>query len=267
MPSVQQCPIAPEESFTYTFRAELYGTSWYHSHYSSQYAGGAFGPMVVHGPSSADYDLDLGPVMLSDWNHDDYYKLVEMTIDPNQPPVVANNTLINGKMYFPANSRRFIADICRNYDCSLFSNKTIPAGSHHKCTPNAGLSKFKFTPNKKHKLRLINSGSEGQVRFSIDNHTLEVVAIDFVPVNPQKNSTVTLGIGQRMDVIVTANQGADAYWMRADIPSFGSVGGCSRNFQPVGLAAVYYDGVNTDSVPKSTRQTLTDPESCVEPVS
>lgn len=51
---------------SYRFRADLYGTSWYHSHYSAQYAGGLFGPMIIHGPSNYDYDIDLGPVLLSD---------------------------------------------------------------------------------------------------------------------------------------------------------------------------------------------------------
>lgn len=39
VPGVQQCPIAPGTSFTYQFKAELYGTTWYHSHFSSQYTG------------------------------------------------------------------------------------------------------------------------------------------------------------------------------------------------------------------------------------
>jgi FtsP/CotA-like multicopper oxidase with cupredoxin domain len=37
VPGVQQCPIPPGGSFTYSFLADLYGTSWYHSHYSAQY--------------------------------------------------------------------------------------------------------------------------------------------------------------------------------------------------------------------------------------
>ena len=49
VPSVGQCPIAPGEDFTYTFQAGLYGTSWFHSHYSAQYADGLFGPMIIHG--------------------------------------------------------------------------------------------------------------------------------------------------------------------------------------------------------------------------
>lgn len=35
VPSVQQCPIAPGSSFTYSFKADLYGSSWYHNHHST----------------------------------------------------------------------------------------------------------------------------------------------------------------------------------------------------------------------------------------
>lgn len=44
VPGVQQCPIAPGNSFTYQFKADLYGTSWYHSHYSGQYTGEFMSP-------------------------------------------------------------------------------------------------------------------------------------------------------------------------------------------------------------------------------
>jgi hypothetical protein len=43
---VTQCPIAPGDYFNYTWRAMQYGSSWYHSHYSVQYADGAVGPIV-----------------------------------------------------------------------------------------------------------------------------------------------------------------------------------------------------------------------------
>ena len=43
---VTQCPIAPGDYFNYTWRAMQYGSSWYHSHYSVQYADGANGPLV-----------------------------------------------------------------------------------------------------------------------------------------------------------------------------------------------------------------------------
>lgn len=66
VPGVTQCPIAPGDKLTYRFRANHYGTTWWHSHYSAQYSMGksnsetedgffspflgSFGPMVIHGP-------------------------------------------------------------------------------------------------------------------------------------------------------------------------------------------------------------------------
>ena len=49
VPSVQQCPIAPGKTFTYTFNAELPGSTWYHSHYSAQYSDGLLGPLIIYG--------------------------------------------------------------------------------------------------------------------------------------------------------------------------------------------------------------------------
>ena len=43
---VTQCPLAPGDTFTYKLPITQYGTSWYHSHYSVQYADGLLGPIV-----------------------------------------------------------------------------------------------------------------------------------------------------------------------------------------------------------------------------
>ena len=227
VPSVQQCPIAPEKSFTYNFKADLYGSTWYHSHYSAQYAGGLFGPLVIHGPKNVPYDIDVGPVFLSDWNHEEYFDLVKQTVSlPPQPPVFSDNNLINGKM---------------NYDCSLIKDGTA-------CTPNAGVSKFKFKSGKKHRLRLINGGSEGLIRFTIDNHDMTVMANDFVPVKPYTTKVITLGIGQRTDVIVDAKLPSDsAVWMRSDLSAK-----CALANQKNALAAIYYEKADTNAVPTTT---------------
>lgn len=53
---------------------------WWHSHYSSQYSSGILGPMIIYGPNhlsrADDYDIDLGPVFLTDWYHKDYFSVV-----------------------------------------------------------------------------------------------------------------------------------------------------------------------------------------------
>ncbi|KAH6665370.1 Cupredoxin [Halenospora varia] len=241
IPSVGQCPIAPGSSFTYSFQASLYGSTWYHSHYSAQYAGGLFGPLVVHGPmqSGADYDIDVGPVMMNDWYHGEYYEILKSVMKPGgNPRPTSDNNLINGKM---------------NFDCS-----TKAAGDNSKCTNGAGISKFKFTQGKTHRLRLINAGSEGIQRFSIDGHNMTIIAQDFVPIKPYTTNVVTLGVGQRTDVLVTASyKSTQAFWMRSNIST-----ACTPANQPNALAAIYYNAADTTKAPTSTAWNVPDPGTC-----
>lgn len=124
------------------------------------------------------------------------------------------------------------------------------------CRDGAGISKFKFTTGKKHLLRLINAGAEGQQRFSIDEHEMLVVAHDFVPVKPYKVTNLSLGIGQRADVIVTATgRPRTSYFMRAQIQT-----GCTPSEQPDALAVIYYAGANQNALPTSIPQNNTLPD-------
>ncbi|KAI0451212.1 multicopper oxidase-domain-containing protein [Xylaria acuta] len=197
VPSIHQCPIAPGETFVYRFRAEVYGTTWWHAHYSAQFIDGLFGPLVIHGPKFFDYDVDLGPIILTDYIHVEYFSnlLALYHMPPDFFPI--NNNLINGKM---------------PYDCKLAPNDT-------ECTSN-GITgaQFEFQPGRTYLLRLINAGGFGSQKFSIDNHNLVVVANDFVPVKPYRTKVVTLGNGQRSDVLVKATgKPRDAVWMRSDL--------------------------------------------------
>ena len=237
VPSVSQCPIAPRKSYTYQFQADVHGSTWYHSHYSAQYAGGLFGPLVVYGPRNPDpktkYDIDLGPVLLSDWYHGEYYDLVKQVMSPTGGLVFSDNNLINGK---------------NNFNCS-----TKPAGDNTPCNSNAGLAKFKFQRGKVHRLRLVNSGAEGLQRFAIDGHKMTVIANDFVAVEPYQTDVVTLGIGQRADILVKADGNLDAYWMRSNISAI-----CGVTRQPFAKAAIYYDNADQTKEPKTTATTPAD---------
>ncbi|KAF2713059.1 multicopper oxidase [Pleomassaria siparia CBS 279.74] len=232
VPAVSQCPITPNGgTLEMLFRAEQYGTSWYHSHYSAQYSGGAHGPLVVYGPKHAEYDIDIGPVLLEDWFHADYFTLVNDTMNGRFPP--SNNNLINGKMQYPC------------------ANTTLP------CQENAGISKFQFQSGKKHLLRLVNTGAEGLQKFSIDGHKLTVIALDFTPIEPYETNVVTLGIGQRSDVIVEGTGApSDAFWMRSQL----GTQNCTLNdgISPNAVAAVYYQDADTSSVPNTTSDVTDD---------
>ncbi|KAI9148764.1 extracellular dihydrogeodin oxidase/laccase-like protein [Paramyrothecium foliicola] len=234
VPSVTQCPIAPGETFVYRFRPEEFGTSWYHTHFSAQYIDGAFGPMVIHGvrPELVDYDIDLGPILLFDYTHTEYlsYLLAVYDIPPMFLPV--ENNLINGLMPF---------------DCSYYSNSS----GVHCDSSKATHAQFKFETGKTHLLRLINAGGGGNQKFSIDGHDLIVVANDFVPVKPYTTKVVTLGVGQRTDVLVKASGNpGDSVWMRADldVPCLNVT-----SIQPNATALVLYPDADPAVVPTSEK--------------
>jgi len=151
--------LAPGHSTTYTFQATQFGTSWYHSHASAQYGDGLFGPIVIAGPSSANYDIDMGPTTLSDW----YYNYTSTQLDIQDfdgsnygggvPPPDPTNILINGT----------------NMNVAQTTGKYLRAP---------------LTKGKKHLLRLINSSVYSPMTVSLDGHQMQILTSDFVPVQP-----------------------------------------------------------------------------------
>jgi FtsP/CotA-like multicopper oxidase with cupredoxin domain len=245
VPAVGQCPIAPFHSFTYKFQAELYGSSWYHAHYSAQYTGGIVGPIQVYGPTQMDYDIDVGPVMLSDWFHVPYFSIVADAVgtDLSVIPPTSDNILINGRAQHDCTQRTY-----DNSSQWLASN--LASNLTWTCVDAAPLSVFTFEAGKTHRLRISNIGADGIMKFQIDGHMMTVISVDFVPVVPKETGVVTLGVGQRTDVLVTANNNTEsAYWMRVSAPGGEACGGSSA---PETLAAIYYDNADHSVLPTTS---------------
>lgn len=210
--AITQCPIAPGDSFTYKFNVTQYGTSWYHSHYSSQYPDGLVGPMTFHGPTAADYDVALKPFIISDWSHNSAFQDFSIEIRTGQPPMQSN--ILNGAGFF---------------NCTL-ANQTEADG----CGQSPPIFEQVFERGRKYLLKLINASTASTFIFSIDKHVLQVVEADFVPIEPYYTDSVLIGIGQRYHVIVEAKPSNDLipvedqnYWIR----TVGAVG-CSIVQQP-----------------------------------
>jgi FtsP/CotA-like multicopper oxidase with cupredoxin domain len=191
VPGVTQCPIAPGKTMTYTFPATQYGTTWYHSHYALQYADGLYGPLIINGPSSGNYDEDLGALMIQDWDHTPAEQLWDKV--KNGGPPSMDNTLINGTA---------------PYNCVGSTNADCIGGGQY--------FKTEFVAGTTYKIRVINVGIDMTFRFQIDAHDFQVVAMDLVPIVPYTTDNILVGIGQRYEIIVNANATNDGdYWLRA----------------------------------------------------
>ncbi|KAF0315312.1 Laccase [Colletotrichum sp. SAR11_59] len=186
--SITQCPLAPNNTMTYTWRATQYGSTWYHSHFALQAWQGIFGGIIINGPATANYDEDLGMVFLNDWDHQTVDELYS-TAETSGPPTL-DNGLINGTNVYGDDG------------------DSTQTGTRFNMTWTSGTS---------YRMRLVNAAVDTHWKFMIDNHTMTVIAADLVPITPYTTTVLDMGMGQRYDIIVTADQAdtADNFWMRA----------------------------------------------------
>lgn len=227
VPSVTQCPIAPGDTQTYEWRATQYGSSWYHSHFAVQAWDGIFGGILINGPATANYDEDLGHVFLNDWSHQTAEVLA--LIAASTGPPTNQNGLINGTNTWTEDDGTVV-------------------GSRFETN---------FVAGKRYRLRLVNGAADTHFRFTIDNHTLEVISTDFVPIIPYNTTDVSIGMGQRYDIIVTATESTGNFWLRA-IPQES----CSDNDNVDNvLGIIRYDSTSTED-PTTTSYDLDD--SCLD---
>ena len=219
---ITQCPIAPGDHFVYNFTLHQYGSSWYHSHYSVQYADGAVGPLTIHGPSSADWDEALSPpLIMTDWYHKSAFTVLLNFSDNG-----GKDILLNG-----------FGDIHRFNNSISPTIKPKPPQNYTFEPPQPG------KPNKKYLLRVINTSFDTTFVFSIDNHLLQVVSADFVPILPYRNTSILVGIGQRYNVIVEANpldvssklDDFGNYWIRTEVAECFQFKGGDKGYAQTGI--------------------------------
>ncbi|KAH8701344.1 Cupredoxin [Phaeosphaeriaceae sp. PMI808] len=131
-------------------------------------------------------------------------------------------------------------------------------GTAKSATGTGAYNNVKIQSGKRYRLRLINTSVDANLLVNLDGHPFQVIATDFVPVIPYNTTYVTIGIGQRYDVIITANQTAGNYWFRAS-----ANGACQSRIAKGGLGIFTYEG-QTVADP-TTNAPANPPTTCVDP--
>lgn len=201
---------------------------------SVQAADGLSGPIIIHGPATANYDEHLGALFLTDWSHETSFETWQNTQKNGLFPIIPNG-LINGT---------------NTFDCAV---STDPA-----CLGTGKRFQMTFAPGKKYRIGLVGTQADGYLRFTIDNHKLTVIANDLVPIVPYVTDSLVLGGGQRYDIIVEANQKVDNYWMRSIVEGCNIIlNSNANNIRGI----VRYEGVtDTLSDPTTTQSSI--PNDC-----
>ncbi len=161
---------------------------------------------------------------------------------------LADNFLMNGQ---------------NTYNCTAVSS-TWPVIDSTPCS-GGQLYRTMVPSGKVIRLRLIGHSSFMSFWFSVDNHTLSVIEIDGIEIEPISTRGVYVNIGQRYSVIVNTNQTQGNYFMRATLPKT-----CFLPYAPYTNAALEsggyqvrgvlsYEGADADAVPIGVEGNVTNP--------
>ncbi|OMI37876.1 multicopper oxidase family protein [Streptomyces sparsogenes] len=217
VPGVTQQPIRPGASFDYRFAVPDPGTYWFHPHSGVQLDRGLYAPLIVEDPREPlEYDHEW-IVMLDDWVDG---------VDGSTPDAVLDE-LTGGRARMagmddsegaqdaedpegadggPAGpSRRLRGARSRLLEGDP-GDVAYPYYLVNGRTPEDPRA-FRAKPGDRIRIRLVNVGGDTPFRVALGGHTMTVTHTDGYPVEHTSTDALLLGMAERYDVLVTAQDG------------------------------------------------------------
>ena len=223
---VTQCGIPPGASFTYIFNESQYGTHWYHSHSGAQRTDGLFGALIVKEKESDATKVrdEIGDLVdipsqhtltLLDWQVSNAIDLFTRIHSSIRYYNIENAANLRSN---PASRRTYSSDGAEVGPVPYWSG-IINGKGRHGSVPyvNSELSVFEVSPGSVYRFRLIGAQSLYAYRFSIDRHTLRVIATDGQFVVPIEVDFIIIHSGERYDFLLQTknNTSQNDYLIRA----------------------------------------------------
>ena len=210
--------MAPGGVFRYQFTVPDPGTYWFHPHMGLELDRGLYAPLIVEDPAEPlAYDVEA-TLMVDDWLDG---------FGPTQEQVLAGLRSSGGRSGHMAAAGSSIGGggMGGMMGASSGSSTATTGGSSgsmmggltgdvtyplHVINGRAPTERDTVTAQagQRVRLRLINAGSDTAYRVAVAEHRLTVTHADGFPVAPVEVDNVVLGMGERYDVVVTAQSGA-----------------------------------------------------------
>lgn len=209
---ITQCPIRPENKFTYKFNVtQQEGTLWWHAH-ASVVRATVHGAIIIQ-PRSGRFPFPKPykevPIILGDWYDGNVEEIIQKELETGDK-IPSDAFTING---FP--------------------------GDLFNCSKNQ-MYKLKVKQGKTYLFRMVNAALANNLFFKIADHKFTVVAMDAAYTEPYTTDIIVIAAGQSADILFTADQPKGSYYMAASPYVVG---------EPVGLfdnsttrAVVFYEG-------------------------
>ena len=209
VPGITQDPIRPGTTFVYDFLAEPAGTFLFHSHSGLQLDRGLYAPLIIEPRQEPlQYDREY-VVMLDDWldgSPDDAFAKLKRGQMQGGQSMPGMNSGGMGKMKdmkteggsgresagSPTMQMKEGADVA--YSTFLVNGRAPEAAPE-----------FEVKRGERVRLRLINPSGSTTFRVAIGGHKMSVTYADGHPVKPIDVDTLEISMGERYDVIVSAD--------------------------------------------------------------
>ncbi|WP_431768731.1 multicopper oxidase family protein [Salinibacter sp.] len=214
VPGVTQAPIPPGESMTYEYEAAPAGTYMYHSHRGLQLDRGLVGPLIVEERTPhVDYDREHLVIL------DDFLSGAPKPLNELAERQGGGGGCMMG------NDRRGMMD-GRGQGGGMMSGMGGIIPPYEGLLMNGQMpgdpSVFEMKQGERVRFRLINLSSATTYDLALSGHRMLVSHTDGRPVEPVEVDSLRIGMGERYDVIVEANNpGAHALVAEAvegDVP-------------------------------------------------
>ncbi len=189
VPHVTQPPVMPGDTFVYEFEARTPGSFMYHSHAGYQLDQGLYGPLIIEPKKMEEsYDREYA-LVLEDWVMRDGGGTARTE---RRPPMGMMHGMMGRRRRFSSPNRGALWEPV--YDGYAVNGKVA-----------AAIEPLFVTEGDRVKVRFINASSATVYYLRLSGHTLTITHADGNPVRPIVSDVVRIGMGERYDVMFTAD--------------------------------------------------------------
>jgi FtsP/CotA-like multicopper oxidase with cupredoxin domain len=230
VPDITQEPIQPGETFVYEFAAQPAGSYLYHSHVGYQLDQGLYGGLIVEPQrESLSYDKEY-TLILSDW----------VTVDGGGPEAAKAGRTRGGMGMMGRRMRGMMGRHMMGR--RVTDDMPLLEPDYNAYTINGKLNRanepLMVKKGDKVRLRIMNPASASIFTLRLSGHPLLITHADGRPVEPLEVDALRVGMGERYDVLFTANN--PGRWSLYTLKDGTPAGGYR-------LATMLYEGIQETS--------------------
>ncbi|AOY70815.1 Multicopper oxidase with three cupredoxin domains (includes cell division protein FtsP and spore coat protein CotA) [Arthrobacter subterraneus] len=205
-----QEPIAAGADYSYRFRLAHPGTYWYHSHFDMQRERALYGALVIEDPKEAlSYDQEW-VIILDDWldgitgTPEEALEELSMGMDMSGGNMEGMDHGDMGGM--DMGMKHMLMGATSDYLGGDAGDVKIPVHLFNGKPPQDP-EILDSRPGNRVRLRIINAAGDTAYRVGVPGQKITLTHTDGFPVQQQDVDAVVLGMGERIDALLTVRDG------------------------------------------------------------